>query len=163
MSKKTTSQFVATIPGMDFKDIIQTAQAVGRPALKENEAEEAQTEEEDPQDTNPSDAGTLIQSSPPQTEPKGRKEGSHSLATTEKADYASLFFKPLPRARKGKTIVISDDLHGALASAYKAAPNGLSFSDYVSNMLMHHLQVNGSEIRRLLAEQVKRDNKNLYF
>lgn len=177
MAKQKTSPFVGNIAGMDdFQKIMQTAKQAGRPSSEDNTVEDAQVVGEGDADSAAStdssqeqentETGLVSTASPlpaAKEEPKGKKEVALSVTPTEKVDYAGVFFQALPRARKGKTIVIPDDLHNAMASAHKAAPNNLPFSDYVTNILAHHLQQHGAEIRRLIAESTKRDKDNPYF
>lgn len=177
MAKHKNSPFVGNIAGMDdFQKIMQTAKEAGRPPSEDSTVEDAQVlgegdadsaattpANENTQNTETGLVSTTASLPAAQEEPKGKKEVALSVTPTEKVDYAGVFFQALPRARKGKTIVIPDDLHHAMASAHKAAPNNLPFSDYVTNILAHHLQQHGAEIRRLIAESTKRDKDNPYF
>jgi len=90
---------------------------------------------------------------------KGKKDPAPS---TGSGDYAGRFLKTV-RGRKAKTIYLSEEMHTALATITQASPDNIGLSDLLINIITHHFETFGPEIRQFLTAQEKlRKNKLPY-
>ena len=90
---------------------------------------------------------------------KGKKD---QAPATGSVDYAGRFLKTV-RGRKAKTIYLSEEMHTALATITQASPDNIGLSDLLINIITHHFETFGPEIRQFLTAQEKlRKNKLPY-
>jgi hypothetical protein len=89
---------------------------------------------------------------------KGRKDPAPA-EQAGRIDYAETFLSR-GRERKTKAIYLTEDAHRTL-SAIIAASDGTPLADLLANILTHHFETYGPDIRAFLAEQEKKNKKRL--
>ncbi|WP_324680849.1 DUF3408 domain-containing protein [Hymenobacter sp. GOD-10R] len=87
----------------------------------------------------------------------GRKE--QPAEQEERADYAS-FLEPV-RTRKGKAVYVDEDTHNALSVIANAGSGALS--DLLINIVNHHFETHGPDIRAFLNDREKQKKKRLPY
>jgi len=90
----------------------------------------------------------------------GRKEAP---ATQQhgKINYAETFLAPV-RERKSKAVYITEDAHRTI-NAIAQASDGTPLVDILGNIINHHFETYGADVRAFLADQEKKNKKRLLF
>jgi hypothetical protein len=89
---------------------------------------------------------------------KGRKETAPA-APAGQIDYAETFLYR-GREKKIKAVYITEDAHRTL-SAIIAASDSTGLADLLANIITHHFETYGPDIRSFIAEQEKKNKKRL--
>lgn len=100
----------------------------------------------------------------PATEPTDRQTGKKETASPEhvsKINYAETFLGPV-RVRKTKAVYLNEDTHTALTAIIQAS-EALPMADLIINIIHHHFETYGPDIRAFIAEQEKKNKKRLPF
>jgi hypothetical protein len=93
-------------------------------------------------------------------EEAGNQKGRKEPALAEQADrpaYTELFLQPV-RGRKNKAVYLNEDTHAALAVIIQAS-DGLPMADLLINIITHHFETYGPDIRAFVTDQEKKNNK----
>ncbi|GGF27220.1 DUF3408 domain-containing protein [Hymenobacter cavernae] len=90
---------------------------------------------------------------------KGKKKQSSSVQGVN-STYADTFLKPVV-SKKNKAIYVDQTSHNALSVLSQAADIGLA--DIIINVLNHHFETYGPDIRTFLNEMEKRRKGNLPY
>ncbi|MBC6992507.1 DUF3408 domain-containing protein [Hymenobacter sp. BT491] len=93
-----------------------------------------------------------------ETVQKGRKEPAPD-EQPGRVDYAVTFLHR-GRERKNKAIYITDDAHRTLSAIIQAS-DGTPLTDLLANIITHHFETFGPDIRAFLTEQEKKNKKRL--
>ncbi|MBC6609239.1 DUF3408 domain-containing protein [Hymenobacter sp. BT188] len=91
-------------------------------------------------------------------ERKGRKETAPAEQGV-RADYAETFLYR-GREKKNKAVYITEDAHRTLSAIIQASDN-TPLADLLANIITHHFETFGPDIRAFLAEQEKKNKKRL--
>ncbi|QNE42175.1 DUF3408 domain-containing protein (plasmid) [Hymenobacter sp. NBH84] len=81
--------------------------------------------------------------------------------TPEQDTYADTFLVPI-RSRKPKTIYVDEDTHEALSVITRAA-DGVGLSDLIINIVNHHFETYGKDIRSFLDSIENQKKKRLPY
>lgn len=87
----------------------------------------------------------------------GKKEPAPEKGTP--VNYVATFLQPL-RERKSRAVYISDDAHSTL-QAIAQVSDGIPLADLLGNIVNHHFETYGPDIRAFMAEQEKKNKKRL--
>ncbi|QIL78241.1 MULTISPECIES: DUF3408 domain-containing protein [Hymenobacter] len=91
-------------------------------------------------------------------ERKGRKETAPA-EQGGRADYAETFLYR-GREKKNKAVYITEDAHRTLSAIIQASDN-TPLADLLANIITHHFETFGPDIRAFLVEQEKKNKKRL--
>jgi hypothetical protein len=91
---------------------------------------------------------------------KGRKEPA-PVEQSGRINYAETFLAPV-RTRKLKAVYMDEDTHNALAVITQAS-DGIPLADLLINIINHHFESYGPDIRAFVNEQEKKNKKRLPY
>lgn len=91
---------------------------------------------------------------------KGRKEPA-PVEQSGRINYAETFLAPV-RSRKLKAVYMDEDTHNAI-SVIAQASDGIPLADLLINIINHHFETYGPDIRAFVNEQEKKNKKRLPY
>jgi len=98
---------------------------------------------------------------PQPSKPKAKKQRATVEESPEQTIYANTFLEPV-RSRKPKTIYVDEDTHEAL-SVITRATDGVGLSDLIINIVNHHFETYGKDIRGFLDSLENQKKKRLPY
>lgn len=96
-----------------------------------------------------------------QRKTKGKKEQDAPGSADDYAGYTDTFLVPV-RGRKPKTVYVDEETHEALAEIAKAS-DGVGLSDLLINIVNHHFETYGADIRGFLDSLENQKKKRLPY
>ncbi|MBO3272948.1 DUF3408 domain-containing protein [Hymenobacter defluvii] len=153
---------MATKPAPNLRNVM--AFVANRPTPAEEPTPTAETPTQPAEETKePPAVAEAPAHKNPDTErkPKGKKTRVAAEPLTEHANYTEAFLVPV-RGRKPKTIYVDEDTHEALSVITKSV-DGVGLSDLIINIVNHHFEIYGKDIRGFLDSVENQKKKRLPY
>ena len=129
-----------------------SAEEASQPVASETESETLTAADSTPEPVAPS--------APVERQTTGQKQTGKKEQPAE-LNYADTFLGSV-RSRKGKAVYVDEDTHNAL-SVITQASDGTPLADLIINIVNHHFETYGPNIRAFLNDQEKKNKKRLPY